>query len=82
MGTRRIHERYRRSLAVKIAFIAALVVCALLLAVIGCGIGPMRFAIPDIIKALANGLFGCDFPVPDGAVAVITRIRLPRIVLA
>ena len=77
-----IHEKYRQSIAVKVAFIVALVVCALLLAMIGCGIGPMRFAIPDIIGALANGLFGCDFPVPDGAVAVITRIRLPRIVLA
>jgi iron complex transport system permease protein len=78
----RIHEEYRRSVAMKLVFMAVLVGCAMVLAVVGCGVGPIKFGISDIFKALANGLCGCGFEVPDGAVTVIMRIRLPRIVLA
>lgn len=77
-----IHEQYRKSILVKIIFIVVLSQCILLLAIIGCGVGPIKFEIPDIVKALANGLFGFTFSVPENAVTVITCIRLPRIVLA
>ncbi len=81
-NNRNLHAEYRRSVAKKASLIAVLAFCALLLSVIGCGIGPMKFDFTDIVRALANGLIGGNFDVPDGATAVIVRIRLPRIVLA
>ncbi|MBN1603627.1 MAG: iron ABC transporter permease [Chitinispirillaceae bacterium] len=82
MNAHSIQEQYRKSVFLKILFIVALLQCTVILAIIGCGAGPIQFEIPQIVKALANGLFGFSFAVPDNAVMVITSIRLPRIVLA
>lgn len=82
MNSTHIRERYRRSLLSKVLFILLLVGCALVLAVLGLGTGPMHFSVGDIVGALANTFLGTDFAIPDAALTVVPRIRLPRTVLA
>ena len=76
------HRAYRRTVLRRTLFSLSLVTAAGVLSVIGLGIGPMRFGVGEIFGALCSGLFNTDASVPDVAVTVITRIRLPRIVLA
>ena len=82
MGTHNIQAEYRKLTVVKWGFIAGLCVVALLLAIVGCTVGPMKFTFGEIVKALANGLFGGTFDLPRETVMVVTKIRLPRMVLA
>ncbi len=82
MNSHTIHSQYRNSIYLKMVLILVLLLCIVILAITGCGTGPIKFETTHIIKALANGFFGCRFPVPDSAVMVITSIRLPRIILA
>jgi iron complex transport system permease protein len=82
MNSKRVHEAYRRSILAKIVFILFLFCCALFLAVIGLGIGPMKFTVHDIAGSLANAFLGCNFHTADAASTVIPAIRLPRIIMA
>jgi iron complex transport system permease protein len=77
-----IHAEYRQIILKRIVFIVVLAGTALLLVVVGCTVGPMKFTFGEIVKALANGLFSATFDLPRETVTVVTKIRLPRMVLA
>lgn len=78
----KIQAEYQKSIVVKWLFIAGMCITALLLVIVGCTVGPMKFTSGEIVKALANGLFGATFDLPRETVLVVTQIRLPRMVLA
>lgn len=82
MNSLRIQEDYRKSIALKIAFILSLGGLLAVLSLIGLGIGPMKFTIHDIAGALANAFFGCHHSVADGAATIVPHIRFPRIIMA
>lgn len=82
MGPGGIHQAYRKSMLRRTLFGVSLLVVAGVLSLIGLGIGPMKFSVGEICGALLDGVLNTDPGVPDTAVTVIKRIRLPRIVLA
>lgn len=77
-----LYQSYRRSVQVKTAFMLLLASAAVVLALFGLTVGPMKFGLCEIIQTLSNGLLKTDFPVSEAAHNVIWRIRLPRITLA
>jgi iron complex transport system permease protein len=80
--TEHIRVQYRKAILSRILFILALVVCGAVLAMLGLRTGPMKFSVSDIVRSLMNVLFQSGYAVPEAAMTVITRIRLPRIILA
>ena len=77
-----IHTVYRKTILKRIVFIGVLAGVALVLAATGCTVGPMKFRLSTIVKVLLDWCFGGAVDVPADAVMIITRIRLPRVVLA